>query len=210
MNRHGYVLYLVLLVVLSGTPASAELYQYTDEKGNVVFSDNPPAGVKAPVKPLRQEGVYQAQGGTQHTLPQEDASGPDAAEAGPYRKPYAGVDVIMYSTNWCGYPAAVPPRRDCGMSRYRCPAKAGLLEGLHCPKARSLINSLGVSLTEYDIGTVPGKRKEMRRFTRSTPDRRRRHNNPGIQPRGDQGRSRKSENDKRIAEALLLPIIPSE
>lgn len=119
MNRHGYVLYLVLLVALSGTPASAELYQYTDKKGNVVFSDNPPAGVKATVKPLRREGVYRAQGSTQHTPPQEEASGPDAAETRPYRKPYAGVDVIMYSTSWCGYPAAVPPRRDCGMSCYR-------------------------------------------------------------------------------------------
>jgi len=48
-------------------------------------------------------------------------------------RPYRDINVIMYMTPWCGY----------------------------CKKAREYINSLGVSLTEYNISKDKDKGKEM-------------------------------------------------
>ena len=37
----------VLMLLVAALPASAQIYQYTDEKGNRVFTDQPPFGVEA-------------------------------------------------------------------------------------------------------------------------------------------------------------------
>jgi glutaredoxin 3 len=48
-------------------------------------------------------------------------------------KSYGDIDVILYTTSWCPY----------------------------CSKARDLLKSMGVSLTEYDIEADRSKREEM-------------------------------------------------
>jgi glutaredoxin len=64
--------------------ASAQIYKWTDEAGNIHFSDSPPAGVKV----QKLQGL---------------AAGkkPDASLAGKPEGPK--VKVIMYMTDWCGY-----------------------------------------------------------------------------------------------------------
>ena len=132
-----YVIIGIMLGMMTHTStAAAEIYRYIDKNGNIVITDNPPAGVQAEKKAFPQRGVKDIRIETEVVEPQaqtNEASGPDQTKK--YRKSYASVDVIMYSTPWCGY----------------------------CTKARKYIQSLGVSFTEYNIEQDTSKKKEMMR-----------------------------------------------
>jgi glutaredoxin len=72
--------------------APAQIYKWTDEAGNVRFSDSPPAGVKV-------QKLQGASGSPQTGIAPAAPAGAPAAEKRNGRK----VKVIMYMTDWCGY-----------------------------------------------------------------------------------------------------------
>jgi glutaredoxin len=105
----------------------------------MVFSDTPPPGKEAKIKQLKEEGVYTAP-------PREETAKPEIKNenrnAAPFqdqerearrKKRIRDVNVVMYSTNWCGY----------------------------CKKAREYITSLGANLTEYNIEEDKSRGDEM-------------------------------------------------
>jgi glutaredoxin len=124
---------IIPLVLLFLLPADslAEMYRYTDDKGNVVFTDSPPLGIET--EKLKQND-YRDDVPT-YTI--EPGTGPDDYRApdikADEKRPYSDIRVVMYMTSWCKY----------------------------CRKARQLINSMGVDLTEYDIEKDRSRRREM-------------------------------------------------
>src|SRR5512134_1918677 len=71
--------------------------------------------------------------GTQTRSQPDPAPREDATPAGSEKRPYADVKVLAYVTSWCP----------------------------QCARARKLLSTLGVSVTEYDIEREPARRAEM-------------------------------------------------
>lgn len=76
--------------------ASAEIYQWKDASGNVIYSDSPPSGVNARVKQLPAEKIDRPETGKD--LP--DSSEKPAATG---LRPVSDISVILYRTDWCPY-----------------------------------------------------------------------------------------------------------
>lgn len=119
--------------------AWGEIYQWTDKNGNVVFSDTPPSGKEAKIKQLKEDGVYLAPPREERAEPAirnetaNTAPSQDREREAKRKKSIRDVNVVMYSTNWCGY----------------------------CKKAREYITSLGANLTEYNIEEDKSRGDEM-------------------------------------------------
>ncbi len=86
------VLFLIFFLFTLVPPASSQIYKWTDESGNVRFSDSPPAGVKV-------QKVQGDSGGSKTEANPEGSGGSPKAEKQESRK----VKVIMYMTDWCPY-----------------------------------------------------------------------------------------------------------
>ncbi len=96
---------IIAILILAGiaiTDANAQLYVYTDKKGNTVYTDKPPQNMESKPKNLREDGVY-------YSSPREasQAASADNAAPGGKRKPaeqsrknYNRVNVVMYMTGW--------------------------------------------------------------------------------------------------------------
>jgi glutaredoxin len=83
-------LLLLLLTLAAGACAAQTIYRWTDEKGRVQYSNEPPPNAK--VRPVADR-INSYDGPVQ--IRQAPASpGAGAREAGP---------VVMYSTSWCTY-----------------------------------------------------------------------------------------------------------
>jgi glutaredoxin len=82
------------LALLIAVNAAAQIYRWTDEKGRVVYGNEPPAGTKTD---LVQENINSYSG------PPEVRRAPPAAT--PERAAPAGttIPVVLYATSWCGY-----------------------------------------------------------------------------------------------------------
>ncbi len=130
---------LTLLVLWHFLPQqpSAQFYQYTDDKGNVVISDRLPQGKNAKEKRLREDGIsWSSRGGSDIPAYGDGQKGNAApAEEMKRRSDLSGVTVVMYRTAWCGY----------------------------CRQAATYVRSLGAQLVEYDIDKDPEKRSEMKK-----------------------------------------------
>jgi glutaredoxin len=126
-------LIIILLLFFSSSvsiPAIAgEFYKWKDKDGNVFFSDTPPAGVNVEVIPLKDEPAPNSV-----TTPKVNSPRPKSGIT-EEKRPYTGINVIIYITSWCGY----------------------------CRKAREYLQSLRVNLVEYDIEKNPSMEKEMLR-----------------------------------------------
>jgi glutaredoxin len=122
---------MVSLLLLQ--PVSAEMYQWKDKSGNVIFSDSPPSGVESKEIRPKNDQLFQ--------VPPRAASGPESAggrESGNTQdsgRRVSDVRVIVYMTDWCPY----------------------------CKKAREYLKSIGASFVEYNIDTDASKGEEMRR-----------------------------------------------
>jgi glutaredoxin len=128
----------VLLALWAAFPgqAAAQIYQYTDRNGNIVFSDSPPQGANAAEKKLKDDGVFWSSRGEADIPVAESKGAGKAVAAEDVKKPdYSGVTVVMYRTNWCGY----------------------------CTKAAAYVRSLGAGIVEYDIDADKDKRAEMKK-----------------------------------------------
>jgi glutaredoxin len=82
-------LFLMIFFIVNVPSASSQIYKWTDENGNIRFSDSPPAGIKV-------QKIQADSGG-----PKTEAS-PAAPGAAPKAERRA-VKVIMYMTDWCPY-----------------------------------------------------------------------------------------------------------
>jgi len=142
IEKHCAVFLSILLFVLLFPflpSAWGEIYQWTDKNGNVVFSDTPPPGKEAKIKHLREEGVFTAPPREETAKPEiknenrNAAPSQDQEREAKRKKRIRDVNVVMYSTNWCGY----------------------------CKKAREYITSLGANLIEYNIEEDRSRGDEM-------------------------------------------------
>lgn len=75
---------LVVALLLFSQSVVAEIYQWVDEQGRVQFSDKAPAGQQVDTVDAREPNAMQAVA----------VSEPSAA---------GSPNLIMYSTDWCGY-----------------------------------------------------------------------------------------------------------
>jgi glutaredoxin len=78
------VLFAAIFLAAVPPEACAQIYKWTDEAGNIRFSDSPPAGVRV----QKVQGV---------------APSPGTESASPKGKPEQKIKVILYMTDWCGY-----------------------------------------------------------------------------------------------------------
>jgi glutaredoxin len=88
---------LLFIILLSSSPA--EIYQWKDSKGNVFFTDSPPAGVEVQERRYREERTERPQAKEETPRPGSGAKiTPTTA-----KRAYSDVNVIMYMTSWCPY-----------------------------------------------------------------------------------------------------------
>lgn len=86
---------LLLVVACFITTLSAEIYQWKDSNGNIVFGDSPPTGSNAKEKVLPQQNIDRPAG-------HAGVPGHNGAIKID-NKSLRDVDVIMYATSWCPY-----------------------------------------------------------------------------------------------------------
>lgn len=134
-GRFSFLLAMVLLLSLFLSHAPAEIYEWKDKNGNVVFSDTPPLGVEAKEKKVRIDRFERERPGKD--APKTETGNVQQYENTPSgnKRAYNEILVLMYMTDWCGY----------------------------CRAARQHLNSLGVRLVEYNIERDTGKREEMKK-----------------------------------------------
>jgi len=97
MGRCCSTVIISLLLVVAGslTTLSAEIYQWKDSNGNIVFGDSPPTGSNAKEKVLPQQKIDRPAGHAE--VPSHDRTIKIDS------KSLRDVNVIMYSTEWCPY-----------------------------------------------------------------------------------------------------------
>ncbi len=124
------------IIVFCGLVPDAwgQFYQYTDKNGNVVITDQPPAGANAKEKQFKDDGVFWSNVSEADYSTQKDG-GKTAPVQEERRKDYSRVTAIMYMTDWCGY----------------------------CRQAKQYIRSIGASLIEYNIDNDADKKAEMKK-----------------------------------------------
>lgn len=138
MKRHFKIILSIIIFFVFASPSLSQIYQWKDKNGNIHFTDSPPQGIDAELKKIKPEKTK-----IEKPVVLENPIIPPKIEN---KKPesdlkttkaYSDVKVTMYMTKWCGY----------------------------CRKAREYLNSLGVSLTEYDIERDKAGKAEMKEKT---------------------------------------------
>jgi glutaredoxin len=82
-------LVLGCLTLLIAVNAAAQIYRWTDEKGRVVYGNEPPSGTNTSVVPDR----INSYGGPPEVRRAPTAPAPVATT----------IPVVLYATSWCGY-----------------------------------------------------------------------------------------------------------
>jgi len=87
---------IVLMLLLStAIVAWAEIYKWKDSKGNIIFSDSPPAGSNAEKQIIREQRIERP--AVQEEAPRSKGT------ATVKKRAYGDIRVIMYMTSWCPY-----------------------------------------------------------------------------------------------------------
>ncbi len=103
-EHRGCRLFLLLLFVFGSRcfflplQASSEVYHWTDEKGNTIYSDSPPPGTNAKVKKLRVDRIERPDVKQAPAATGRDVSR-TVKEVSPKRE-LRDITVILYSTDW--------------------------------------------------------------------------------------------------------------
>ncbi|MDP2158549.1 MAG: glutaredoxin domain-containing protein [Nitrospirota bacterium] len=89
------VISLFFIVMISMTIVSAEIYQWKDSNGKIVYGDAPPSGSDAKEKKLPQQRIDR---------PVQDTEiRSRSVESRTESRPPRDVSIIMYVTSWCPY-----------------------------------------------------------------------------------------------------------
>lgn len=104
-------LLLLLVITVVVNSAMAEIYRWVDESGKIHFTDSPPEKVKSKTIKLQINSFSSSK------------VSPFKYDPGLISKRKASADVVMYSTEWCGY----------------------------CKKARKYFNQQKIPFEEYDV-----------------------------------------------------------
>jgi glutaredoxin len=134
MVKTAFTAILVFLLCGILSDVWAQLYQYTDKHGNVVFTDKPPAGSDAKEKRLKDDGLFWSNM-SEADYPSHRDSGKVPPVREEKRRDYSKETAVMYMTDWCGY----------------------------CKQAKQYIRSLGAGLVEYNIDKDADRKAEMRK-----------------------------------------------
>jgi glutaredoxin len=136
-KRNCSIFFVLLCIVIAlAASAQAQLYQYTDKNGNIVFTDRPPSGSDAKKKQMNDDVYWSAPQREQEQATRGNSSTQSQKESidKKHASDYGSVTAEMYMTSWCGY----------------------------CKEAGSYIRSLGVNLVQYDIEAQPDRKAEMK------------------------------------------------
>lgn len=89
--------FFLFIILLSSSPA--EIYKWKDSKGNVFYTDSPPAGVEVEEKRYREDRTERPEAKEETPRPRSNTkSNPTIT-----KRAYSDVNVIMYMTSWCPY-----------------------------------------------------------------------------------------------------------
>lgn len=95
-NWIAVFLFSLIYVCLATPAASAEIYKWIDQNGNVVFSDTPPPpGMKGEIRELKEDRNERPKAEGYPRKPKNEGT--------QETRPYKEVSVIMYMTTWCPY-----------------------------------------------------------------------------------------------------------
>ena len=94
-----YIWAITVISALAVNPAYAQLYEYKDENGNIVFTDSPPAGSSSQKKKFKEESVFRSNV-SEKDYDSRDASSRRAGQGGQQNKDYSRVSVTMYVATW--------------------------------------------------------------------------------------------------------------
>ncbi|MDA8142000.1 MAG: DUF4124 domain-containing protein [Desulfobacteraceae bacterium] len=115
----------VLLLLIFGSVAWADIYKWTDEKGVIHFSDQPPAQnqgtQEVESQPSAPPSTYQPP--PKKEPAETNASAKEAPPPTPKATPRANPTVELYVTSWCKY----------------------------CKMARNYLKTRSIPFNEYDI-----------------------------------------------------------
>ena len=89
------VLLMVIFLLPLSFSKSAEIYQWKDKDGTIVFSDTPPLGGGVEIKKIKEDPTLSAK-------PQGNIS-KTKSEGIREKRSYGDINIIMYTTSWCGY-----------------------------------------------------------------------------------------------------------
>ena len=126
---------IIFAVFLFSITASAQIYQWTDKDGKVRFSDSPPSGLEAKEVKGGSDRIFRSRSGSAPLVNDKSTHTGDQSREPKRTRLFGDIDVIMYSTPWCGY----------------------------CKKALQYVNSLGANLIEYNIEGEQSRKEEMLR-----------------------------------------------
>ncbi|MFZ5653583.1 MAG: DUF4124 domain-containing protein [Pseudomonadota bacterium] len=101
-------------LLLAGAAGAGDIYRWTDAQGRVHFGDRPPAA----------------------SVPSQVAPAPNLLESVPARPAAPRREVVLYSTQRCGF----------------------------CRQARAHFRARGIPYTEYDVETTAQGRRDYRRM----------------------------------------------
>lgn len=91
------ILSVLALTFSLDTFATAQMYQYADKNGNVVFTDSPPAGSQAGEVKMNDDRVFRS--APRRAGPSSPATFTPAGEQR-RKRDYSEVNAIMYMTSW--------------------------------------------------------------------------------------------------------------
>ena len=146
MGKKLWIVMALFVTLFFTLPVSSAVYTWRDKNGNIVVTSSPPPGVDAQKSGQEREVIRTGEDRPGTNPAPALRSGkpmpaPRTGQAAPAnenrsnrdQRSYRDIKVIMYRTDWCPY----------------------------CKKATEYLNSLGVTLTEYDIEQDASKAEEM-------------------------------------------------
>jgi len=102
MKKFSWILILVVFIAAlfqfyaGVSPLNAEIYQYKDADGNVIFGDTPPAGVEAREKKVSSSRIDRQE--TKGTAQRKQAD-----KGKPQMRDASDIQVVLYMADWCPY-----------------------------------------------------------------------------------------------------------
>jgi Domain of unknown function (DUF4124) len=91
------ILAALALTIALVSPVTAQMYQYTDKNGHVVFTDRPPVGSNAGEVKLNSDRVSRSAPRRYEPSPPTTSA---PVEEQRRKRDYGDVSVVMYMTSW--------------------------------------------------------------------------------------------------------------